>query len=254
MHAPTVLLRARCLFAPTSMLSQKVPRIVGCWWVLVVLLSLGAIAPPSFAQAGGSGFTPGSSYPEAVGNIGGGFLFSAQDPQGHGLWRTDGTPAGTERLTLFGSLGVFSATSTPNFPVLGQYLYFTATTDATRGMQIWRTDGTAAGTNSFGHLGPDPNGSPLIFEQSIGTRLLFSAGDTQGNLQLYDLGSDIATTRGERPVGLNGNLVSPVYDGSEDRLWPMLRQISDSGGQKCRGQGRYVHFSRTLTVHSETSV
>jgi len=184
MNATTVS-RASYLFVTTSMLLQKVPRIVEGSWVLVVLLSLAAIAPASFAQAGASGSTPGSSYPQAVGDIGGGFLFGAQGPHGDGLWRTDGTPAGTERLTLFGSQGVFSETSTPNFPVLGKYLYFTATTDATSGMQIWRTDGTAAGTQSFGQLGPDPNGRPVIFEQSLGKRLLFSAGDTQGNLQLY---------------------------------------------------------------------
>jgi ELWxxDGT repeat protein len=120
-------------------------------------------------------------------------LFGAQDPHGQGLWRTDGTPAGTERLALFGSQGVFSETSTPNFPILGKYLYFTATTDSKVGMQIWRTDGTAAGTHSFGQLGPDPNGRLVIFEASVGKRLLFSAGDTQGNLQLYSTdGSSIS--------------------------------------------------------------
>jgi len=79
---------------------EKFPRIVGNSWIAVLLLCLAAIAATSFARAGGFGSTPGSSYPEAVGNIGGKFLFGAQDPHGQGLWRTDGTAAGTSTLPM----------------------------------------------------------------------------------------------------------------------------------------------------------
>ena len=74
-------------------------------------------------------------------------FFSADDGQsGHELWKTDGTDAGTVRVKdiLFGEYG-----STPQeLTVLGNAMYFSAGSedDYPNDREIWRSDGTEAGT------------------------------------------------------------------------------------------------------------
>lgn len=67
------------------------------------------------------------------------------------LWRTDGTPEGTLRLTPEGVRAL------PYPPVaLGNEVFFTAADDL-HGHQLWKTDGSAAGTRILVELRPDPS-------------------------------------------------------------------------------------------------
>ncbi len=70
-------------------------------------------------------------------DVGGTLLFSCSLNPGCGLWRSDGTDAGTVPLADLGYVY--------QFVNVNGTLFFTAT-DATHGMELWKSDGTVAGT------------------------------------------------------------------------------------------------------------
>ncbi|HEV7667195.1 MAG TPA: hypothetical protein VGS22_01645 [Thermoanaerobaculia bacterium] len=85
--------------------------------------------------------------------------FSAADPQhGYELWRTDGSPAGTYRLTDVAPGRDWSGALPLSF--FNGFLYFLAN-DGEYGQEIWRTDGTPGGEELFADLCPGACGSPV---------------------------------------------------------------------------------------------
>jgi ELWxxDGT repeat protein len=109
-------------------------------------------------------FCPGdcSSSPVVLGEVQGALLgvtASTVAPFAQ-LWRFDGTPQGTYLLTSVAAHGVslnFDATLLGNYAVTGDYLYFTTTTsldDPGLKDELWRSDGTDAGTVPLDDLGP----------------------------------------------------------------------------------------------------
>jgi ELWxxDGT repeat protein len=75
------------------------------------------------------------------------FFTANNGTDGIELWVSDGTAAGTTMLKDInpGAGSAFTFSSDPAFHVTNSILYFTAT-DGTMGRELWRTDGTAAGT------------------------------------------------------------------------------------------------------------
>ena len=72
-----------------------------------------------------------------------GAVYFAGSDTAHGseLWKTDGTPAGTVRVT---DLNPGAGSANPgNFTVMGTTLYMAASGGA--GATLWRSDGTSAG-------------------------------------------------------------------------------------------------------------
>src|SRR5262249_19238594 len=107
----------------------------------------------------------GGSSPDRLANLGGGLLFAADDGvSGRGVWRSDGASAGTVRAediapgpdSAFSSLTGFDAIS--EVAVSAGAYYFPAYEPST-GLELWKSDGTAAGTMLVKDLvpGPDPS-------------------------------------------------------------------------------------------------
>ena len=76
------------------------------------------------------------------------------------VWRSDGTSAGTRRVTPIGLRFGSSLDSTPQFTHAGHRVYFVAE-NSSFGAEIWATDGTLAGTSVVedlypGYVGSDP--------------------------------------------------------------------------------------------------
>src|SRR4029450_9400382 len=81
-------------------------------------------------------------------NVNGTLFFTADDGvHGRELWKSDGTSAGTVMVKDI-HLGV-SGSFTPSFPAkltnVNGVLYFVAG-DGVHGLELWKSDGTSAGT------------------------------------------------------------------------------------------------------------
>ncbi|MFO1077334.1 MAG: hypothetical protein U1E73_06360 [Planctomycetota bacterium] len=81
---------------------------------------------------------------------------------------TDGTAAGTTLLPFTSQTQMLSGAR------LGDLVYFPAG-DLAHGRELWRTDGTAAGTALFYEFTPGPDGSAIGLQRVVGDRLYMSA-------------------------------------------------------------------------------
>ncbi|HEX9669907.1 MAG TPA: ELWxxDGT repeat protein [Thermoanaerobaculia bacterium] len=132
--------------------------------------------------------------------VGGRMLFVGFDAShGQELWRSDGTPAGT-RLLRDIARGPTSALSAGElnvtFAVLDGRLYFPAFDEA-HGVELWQSDGTAAGTRLVRDIVPGPGSSLPFYLRAAGSRLFFTAEVAAGRR----LWRSDGTAQGTRLVG-----------------------------------------------------
>jgi ELWxxDGT repeat protein len=126
---------------------------------------------------------PRTSYPgrlTAVGNL----LFFRAETQRHGyeLWKSDGTADGTtlvkdihpgSRSSMTGSLAPFGQTA-----ALGDTLIFRAS-DGAAGYELWRSDGTEAGTTLVKDIWSGRHGSFPTHLTALGNEVFFDAVDSE---------------------------------------------------------------------------
>lgn len=109
---------------------------------------------------------------------------------GRGLWRTDGTVAGTE--LLFSATPRAPTTSTLPTPIeltaVHDRLVFTVD-DGIHGRELWISDGTASGTRLVVDLVPGPHGSNPTQLTAAGDQVFFTA-------TVPGLGNELWTSRG----------------------------------------------------------
>ena len=158
------------------------------------------------------------SYPEHLVTLRGAVLFFGFDSlSGRQLWRTDGTAAGTWRLSddltdpsqmtfflterlyfflsgypIFNSPSLWVSDGTPagtfrlteeGVSVISQPLWVASqgflyfTADSVHGSELWRTDGTPAGTQLVADVRPGPEGSNVRGLAELNGRVWFGADD-----------------------------------------------------------------------------
>src|SRR5262249_7110133 len=90
---------------------------------------------------GYGGFTPNSSSPSQLTNVSGTLFFMTNS----GLWRSDGTDAGTVHLGSGGS----------QLTAVGDTLFFAGGGGSWgSGVELWQSDGTVAGTTQVKDINP----------------------------------------------------------------------------------------------------
>ena len=124
------------------------------------------------------------------------YYFQANSSNGFELWKTDGSAAGTV-LVLDINPGTGSAFHYrfAAFTAFNGALYFQAN-DGVNGYELWRTDGTAAGTVLLKDINPTPGAgsTPSDFTVFNGA-LYFSAGDSATGMKLWKTdGTTVGTT------------------------------------------------------------
>ena len=151
------------------------------------------------------------------------YFMSTDSSGGQGLFKTDGTAAGTAEVAPLAYLG-------GDLMAAGGKIYFTE--NAPSGLELWASDGTANGTSEVTSFGPQSNvygttvapGGSVYFavETNAGfgpgsTELWTSDGTPGGTVQLTDFsaGSSLSSL-----TVLGGKLVFIGNDGTDgDELW-----------------------------------
>lgn len=127
---------------------------------------------------------------------------STTDPNGFDgtptLFRTDGTLAATVPIQSF-ALDPTLETSYPYFPQpeftpLAGVLFFVAW-EPEHGGELWRTDGTAAGTVLVADINPGPGSARISGLTAVNGRLFFAATDGEHGIELWTSDGTAAGTR-----------------------------------------------------------
>lgn len=185
---------------------------------------------------GSIGSTPDDRFVIYNGRI---YFSAATAASGREMWSSDGTEAGTVLLkditagTAGSNLrGLYKTT------VAGNFLYFVCNTPG-EGEELWRTDGTAAGTILLKDIKPAALSSTPIILGTYNNKLIFSADDplygrepwlsdgtTAGTTMIRDIATGIMSSSADHFIEFNGKMLfvaSEFMHGQE--LW-----ISDGTG------------------------
>jgi ELWxxDGT repeat protein len=228
------------------------------------------------------------SKPSAGVQAGGLFFFSADDGvHGRELWATDGAVGGAYLVLdidprpgprFYGGVSESQVGSSnpTDFAAMGGVLYFSAD-DGEHGRELWRSDGTAAGTYMVKDITPtgsDPAQPSLVhYLTPVGNTLFFASGGIVGNAGVYHLwktdGTDAGTVmlRASGPDGYNdvvgemaalGNGVvfaaGPSFS-VPDRLWVSDGTVAGTrplGTQVASFADSFVRAGNTLYFFAQT--
>jgi ELWxxDGT repeat protein len=131
----------------------------------------------------------GPYYLTAVGNT---LFFTAYDFSDNGnaydgreLWKSDGTAAGTVLVKDIGvSHPYIPGTYPNNLTAVGNTLFFTPI-DSVNGRELWKSDGTAAGTVLVKDIRPGYSSSLPRYLTAVGNTLYFTAFDDVNGEELW---------------------------------------------------------------------
>ena len=138
---------------------------------LVVVSAVGlvfatsALAAPTATQIKDINPGSGGSLPRVLTDVGGTLLFAAKDDaRGVELWKSDGTDASTTLVEDInpGSAGSYPGSVNSAGPLQSVNVagtFFFSADDGTHGFELWRSGGTAPGTELVEDLNPGSAGS-----------------------------------------------------------------------------------------------
>jgi ELWxxDGT repeat protein len=130
--------------------------------------------------------TPGSSQPILLTDLGGTLHFVTA-AYANGLWRTEGTAPTTERY--------FHLNNIQNLQNVNGTLYFQGTSTSAGGSELWKSDGTAAGTMLLKNIAPDPQSSFPNYFTGSGAFTYFRATNGTSGFELWKTdGTEEGTT------------------------------------------------------------
>jgi len=192
----------------------------------VLVKDINTIANPyePLARLGGGvpmGDTLGSS-PQEITEINGVYYFTADDgAHGSELWKSDGTGAGTVLVKdIYPGTDVdgFPNSSSPyNFTAVNDTLYFVAYND-TSGSELWKSDGTKAGTVLVKDIYAGSSGSYPNYLTAFKGLLFFQASDNSSGSELW---KSNGTDAGTLPV-------KDIYAGSSSSSPYNLTAVNDT--------------------------
>ena len=230
--------------------------------------------------AGTSIFKVMATARDLMAGPGGAIYFAGSDvPNEWDLWKTDGTPTGTVRVKDIGP--GFFGDSIHTMAYVGGVLYISG--DDSEGTynpdnaELWRSDGTEAGTVKVKEIVPGPVGSYPFAFHLLGGRVVFSTrygtrpapelwttdGTADGTVMLknLNLNTEPAIEGGETPVASGGQFffVASAGDERDRALWKsdgtaagtvLVKDISDAvprtGEDNARQIGNLTDLGGTL--------
>ncbi len=155
------------------------------------------------------------SYPTGFVEFNNELYFGAtNNTNGEELWKTDGTTAGT---LLVKDIYAGTSDGVTNFISRWQkngLLYFIATSAATSDTELWKTDGTTAGTTKLKDITPGAQGSSPTAFFEFNNELFFTANDGAIGRELYKTDGTTAGTvlvKNINPSATSGLATFNVY-------------------------------------------
>jgi ELWxxDGT repeat protein len=131
------------------------------------------------------------SNPQGLVPVGNQVFFRVTLPGGGTeLWKSDGTDAGTVRVAAVGPFpgavgtDLFVPGDWQRGAALGDVLVFAAT-DSSGGVELWRSDGTEAGTFRLKDIEPGPASSDPAWFATFDGEVYFGAYDSAGGRELW---------------------------------------------------------------------
>ena len=136
------------------------------------------------------------SSPRSLINANGTLFFTANNSSnGVDLWKSNGTAAGTALIKNIVPGGDnYPDISIPDGLINVNGTVFFNATDATYGNELWKTDGTAAGTVLVKDINPGSNGSYLSDLTNVNNTLFFTADDGKNGAELWKTDGTAAGT------------------------------------------------------------
>lgn len=169
-------------------------------------------------------FGTGSSDPREFTDVNGSLYFTANDGEGYALWKSEGAISsrlGTVQTTAKVKAIKPGATSTDisGLTDINGVLYFAAD-DGVNGTELWKSDGTAAGTVLVKDINALVGGSSLPRSLTVvGDTLYFVASNQGGNFELWqsdgtaagtvqvsDLAAGLVSSSPDNLTNVNGTL------------------------------------------------
>src|SRR6185295_7588640 len=170
-------------------------------------------------------------------------FFVVQDGTGsRQVWVSDGTSAGTRRVTRFSGATSFAEGGFPPQPAGSELLF--AATDALHGREPWTSDGTVGGTHPVKDICPgtcsgwvDPGRAAAFRDRVLfpattprrGTELWSTDGTAAGTRLLFDACRG-ACSGDPYPIGsASGKLYFGAFGGLHDQIWRTNGTASGTG-------------------------
>jgi ELWxxDGT repeat protein len=159
--------------------------------------------------------------------------------QGREIWKSDGTAAGTS-LLLDIVPGAGSSNGESMFKLFtdGRLLYFVAGTAAT-GPELWRSDGTAAGTFLLKDIYAGANSSVPMMLGTYNGELVFAAEDAEAGAEPWLTNGTVAGTRRLADIAPGATSSSP------DQLAVLNGQLLFTAFHPATGQELYISNGTT---------
>jgi ELWxxDGT repeat protein len=160
--------------------------------------------------------TNGSSIGDDMAVLNGYVYFTATSPaNGREVWKTDGTPAGTTLLKDI-TIGTAGSNTGDNFNLFsnGSYLLFAADTP-TQGIELWKSDGTEAGTVLVKDINAGASSSNTKAFFKLGNNTLFYAETNANGGEVWktdgtEAGTQLVKDIYPGPLG-SASLLSPFF-------------------------------------------
>jgi ELWxxDGT repeat protein len=205
----------------------------------------------------------GDSNPSNLTNVNGELFFSANDgTDGTELWKSDGTTAGTVMVkdifpgNYSNSYGTFPNSSDPGYLTNVNGTLFFSANDGVHGRELWKSDGSAAGTVLVADIVPgsgssDPrsltNVNGTLFFSASGNQLWKSDGTATGTVMVKDINTS-GNLYPEDLTNVNGTLFFSANDGVHgNELWKSDGTSAGTVMVKDIYPGDYGSYPRSLT-------